>query len=632
MAEPSSPSSAPTTSQSPAASARPFRLETNGPAGLGLPTALELAKLAKTCQSKFEFVRRATNPLITSGQLVTIWYLAKTESGKDLQVISLWDDDSKRLWAVVEPELPDALKQISANGKTVAVRLQALPDHVVRVTAIATQADNVEYLCALSLNRTNPLVQESWLNAVAAGVQHWDAIKTVETILGQNEMLAQWIGVSQSILSSSDQRTSLFLAASGIRKILGAGQVAIALCDSDRSNRRIVALSDVESFDATSPFIKQIELAACLPLEGDGACTWCNATNEANPQPTLRDYSVAAGHEACYAARIQAQDGTVVGSILIGGSEVALTQPQRQSQIARLIGYLAENLAASLAAHLPLSQRLVQTVRRTIRHRWMKIAAWIVGGCAMAMLLPLPYRIHCDCQLQPMTRRFVSAPFEGVLAESLVRPGDLVQQGQVLARLDGRALRMKLSGLEAQKSGEAKHHKSALAQGNIAESQMALAEGKRLDAEIEVCNSRLNELNICSPIAGMIVNGDLDKVQGARLEMGQSLFEVAPLDQMRAEVAIPESEIRFVRPELSSRILLNAYPYQSWTAPIQSVRPRTEIRDDESVFIAEVVFENEQNQMRPGMKGQARVKSDFRLLGWILFHRAWETVRRAFYW
>ncbi len=632
MAESNS-SSAPTTeSQMSAASARPFRLESNNTSGEGLPTALELAKLAKSCHSKLEFVRRAANPLVTSRQLTTLWYLIKTDDSKDLQVISLWDDDSKRLWPVVEPELPEALKQISANGKTVTVRLQSLPSHVLRVTAVATQSDNVDYLCALSLNRANPLVQEYWLNAIAAGVQNWEANKSAETIHGQNEMLAQWIGISQAILSGSDQQTSLFLAASGLRKVLGAGQVAIALCDPDRANRRLVALSDVESFDMTSPLIKQIELAACLPLDSEGEFTWCHETNESHPQPTLRDFSVAANHEACFAARMQAQDGTVVGSILIGGSAATLTPSQRQAQINRLVGYLAENLAATLAAHMPLSLRLAQTVRRTMRHRWMKIISWIVGGCALALLLPLPYRIHCDCPLQPMTRRFVSAPFEGVLAESLVRPGDLVKPGQVLARLDGRALRMKLSGLEAQKSGENKHHKSALAQGNIAESQMALAECNRLSTEIEVFNSRLNELNICSPIAGMIVNGDLDKVQGARLEMGQSLFEVAPLDQMRAEVAIPESEIRFVRPELSSRILLNAYPYQSWTATIQSVRPRTEIRDDESVFIAEVVFDNEQNQMRPGMKGQARVKSDFHLLGWILFHRAWETVRRAFYW
>lgn len=448
----------------------------------------------------------------------------------------------------------------------------------------------------------------------------------------QLEMLTQWFAVSQAILRGSDQRTSLFAAATGIRKLTGADQVAIAVCDSDRSARRLVAISDVESFDSASSLVKQIELAACAPLDCQSELSWSRGATDESPQPVLQRYCVDAGHESCFAAPLVTQGATILGSILIGGRSDLFRHSARIAQLKQMIEYLGDCLGVSLEARAPLGQRVRTRIRRWVQHRWTKIAAWAAAGFATAMLIPLPYTVQCDCQLWPTTRRFVSAPFEGVLHESLVQPGDLVSQGQVLARLDGRALRMKLAGLEAQLSGESKRHKSALARNDISESQIAQAECSKLANEIEALNNRLKELNISSPIDGIVVTGDLDKVQGARLETGQSLFEIAPLDQMRAEVAIPETEIRFVRAEMSTRVLLNAYPYQSWTAPIRAIRPRAEIRDNASVFVADVVFDNDQNQLRPGMKGQARVRTDYRLLGWIFFHRFGESLRRWFFW
>jgi multidrug resistance efflux pump len=248
---------------------------------------------------------------------------------------------------------------------------------------------------------------------------------------------------------------------------------------------------------------------------------------------------------------------------------------------------------------------------------------------AALMAVPLPYRVACDCELQPVLRRFVAAPYAGVLERTLAKNGDIVTKDQLLARMDGRNLRIELSGLQAELAGAKKRRDLALAQGDIAKSQIARSEMDRFQSKIQLLEERTRNLEVCSPIDGIVVSGDLQKVEGAPLEMGQTLFEVAPLDQMISEIAIPEAEIQYVSSGQEVAIKLSAFPFKTWTGTIKRIHPRTEIVNDESVFVAEVALENEGIELKPGMQGSAKIQSGWAPLGWNLFHRPWETVR---YW
>ena len=241
----------------------------------------------------------------------------------------------------------------------------------------------------------------------------------------------------------------------------------------------------------------------------------------------------------------------------------------------------------------------------------------------------MPYRVACNCELQPVMRRFIAAPYEGILEQTLVQYGDVVQTEQVLAIMDGRQLRIKLSGLQAEHNGAKKKRDSSLAKADYAQAQIALSEMKGLAAEIELLQQQVENLEIRSPIDGIIVSGDLEKVEGAPLEMGQTLYEVGPLDEMLAEVAIPESEIQYVKEGMPVTLKLDSFPFQNWYGEIQKIHPRTEIVDDESVFIAKVRIENDELLLRPGLNGTAKIRANSFPLGWNLFHRAWESVR---YW
>ncbi|MEM9413822.1 MAG: efflux RND transporter periplasmic adaptor subunit, partial [Planctomycetota bacterium] len=268
-------------------------------------------------------------------------------------------------------------------------------------------------------------------------------------------------------------------------------------------------------------------------------------------------------------------------------------------------------------------------VSNKLKGRTTKYVLGTLAALLAIMLIPWPYRIACDCELQPVLRRFIAAPHNGVLEKNLVENGDVIETGQVVAHLDGRQLRIELAGLQAELKGTAKRRSAAMASNQIADAQIAMSEMKKLKSEIQLVEDKLSKLEIKSPIEGIVVAGDLEKVEGAPVEMGQTLFEVGPLYEMLAEIAIPEEEIPYAKPGMSIDIKLNAFPFETWSGSIVKIHPKTEILNDKSVFIAEVILKNPAGKLKPGMKGHAKVNSDAYPIGWNLFHSPLEQIR---YW
>jgi len=110
------------------------------------------------------------------------------------------------------------------------------------------------------------------------------------------------------------------------------------------------------------------------------------------------------------------------------------------------------------------------------------------------------------------------------------------------------------------------------------------------------------------------------------------LFEVAPLDKMVSEIAIPESEISYVTVGMPVVVKLSAFPFETFEGSITRIHPKTEIVNDNSVFMAEVSLSSDRVELRPGMKGSAKIRSHWSPLAWNLFHRPWEAVRCWMIW
>jgi hypothetical protein len=256
----------------------------------------------------------------------------------------------------------------------------------------------------------------------------------------------------------------------------------------------------------------------------------------------------------------------------------------------------------------------------------------VAAAAVFLFAVPLPYRVKCRCEVQPVSRRYVGAPYEGRLQDALVEPGDLVRAGQTLAIMDGREIRLQLSGLEAELQRVTKQRDRALANRETAAAQIALLEMQRLQTEMQLYEDRLANLELRSPTDGVVISGDPQKLKGARLTIGQTLLEVGPLGQMILEVAIPDERIAYVQEGSAVRFRLDSMPRTSFHGRLTRIHPRAEVRDAQNVFIGEVRIAKDAGSLRPGMRGHAKLAAGHRSLFWSLFHRAIDQMLFHFGW
>ncbi|MEM9016940.1 MAG: efflux RND transporter periplasmic adaptor subunit [Verrucomicrobiota bacterium] len=295
-------------------------------------------------------------------------------------------------------------------------------------------------------------------------------------------------------------------------------------------------------------------------------------------------------------------------------------------------------LEASALEAAPIFRLLRATkpsgIRATVHRIWKRLGqsqkrlvlTFLIGLLGVGFV-PLRERCEAPLNLEPTVRRIIAAPFDSTLRLTEAEAGDLVSEGDVLARLDGREVRFALVEAIANRTRAEKEADRALDAGKVAEAQMA-----QLEAESHAQQQQLNEakqerLEVRSPIKGLVLQGDLERAEGTPLRTGDRLFEIAPIDSLLVEVALPESEISRVRVGMPVRIKLEAYPGETLEAELTRVPLRSEIRDGQNVFVCEATIENHDERFRPGMKGEAKVLGDRTFLLWTILRPAVNYVR-----
>lgn len=250
----------------------------------------------------------------------------------------------------------------------------------------------------------------------------------------------------------------------------------------------------------------------------------------------------------------------------------------------------------------------------------------------LMLMLPMRYHVSASLELQPQMRRFIAVPFDGPLQSSSVRPGDLVEAGGLLAVINPREIEYELAGSLAQWNQAEQERKTLMAKHDFAGSKLAELEAERLRLKTELLQHQRDHLEVCSPIAGIVVSGDLSQSEGMPMTRGETLFEIAPLGNLLVEIAIPEVDIAEVRTGMTVNYFLHSFPSRKIQGVIQRIQPRAELHNQDNVFMAEVTLRDPEGLYRPGMQGRASIVCDRHPLAWNLFHHAYFAARQWIGW
>lgn len=448
------------------------------------------------------------------------------------------------------------------------------------------------------------------------------------TLAGQQSLTArfQWEAVNAAailelvrrILDAKDPHLAAFTIADGVQRHLDVKEVAVGR--ELRGKLRLESLSGHSELTPGSELSGEYTRVLEEALIKDDETSW----TADSPRPTTESH-----RRLCESRR---------ATFIHSGPLVAEGDSPRWAWVILADRPLTDSQQRWLTAAAPLLATALVSVsaasrgRRRMGRSHIGRKLWIGAALVLTgLFVPVPFHVRGDSLIQPMTRRFVAAPFDATLMTSAVRPGDLVVADQLLARLDDRDLRSQLTEAIAQRSSAETKAKASLANKDITESQLARIEAERLGLRIDLYRRRLDEIEIKAPLAGVVLTGDWDQAIGAPLQVGQTLFEVAPLDRLRIEVDVAAEDAAWVSEGSEVAVWFDAVG-RSEVATVTRLRPRSEIRDGQNVFVAEVELDNADDSLRPGMGGSARVRSGSRPLGWVLLRKPWYFVRDLLWW
>lgn len=348
------------------------------------------------------------------------------------------------------------------------------------------------------------------------------------------------------------------------------------------------------------------------------------------PLPQVDSTRVAVAHRR-YAD--EAGSAALVSLPLIGSIGVAgvLMLERDRAFDAQELDYL-DSLALSLAPALEMKRDAEQgAAARSLRtaRRWLGLAtdtshpALKLGlglGVAVLLLLaivPAPFRISSQALVEGSVQRAAVAPFEGYLREAPARAGDRVKQGQVLAVLDDKDLRLEQVRWESELGVALQKEREGMAKGNRVDQSLAAAQANQARAQLDLVLGKLERINVIAPFDGVVVKGDLSQQLGSPLEQGKVLFELAPLDAWRVILKVDERDIGYVKAGAAGELVLSSMPGSTWPFVVKKLTPIAVAEDGRNYFRVEAELGDAAPKLSPNMEGVAKVDAGRASLLWM---------------
>jgi RND family efflux transporter MFP subunit len=225
----------------------------------------------------------------------------------------------------------------------------------------------------------------------------------------------------------------------------------------------------------------------------------------------------------------------------------------------------------------------------------------------------------------------VGSRVSGVVRRLLVRVGDTVAQGQLLAELDARDLeargREAAAALELSQANvryaetdlRRKRELRAdlvLAQSelDLAEQAFAVAEQRRAQAQatLAYATTQLDYARIVAPMAGVVASVTTQEGETVAASFAAPTF-VTLVDLSRLEVRayVDETDIGRIRRGQKGRFTVDTYPDHDFEGSVTAVYPQAEIRDNVVNYVTVLRFEATRDRpLRPEMTTTVRILLD----------------------
>ncbi|HEV2295670.1 MAG TPA: HlyD family efflux transporter periplasmic adaptor subunit [Tepidisphaeraceae bacterium] len=429
----------------------------------------------------------------------------------------------------------------------------------------------------------------------------------------------------------------------------GATRVSLGWLKGTRV--RVKALSHTEQFDKRQELIVQIERAMeeCLDQEEivhhdgtmalgggeEGGGGTQNVTREAQA------LSRAQGGNTVISLPLRRQS-EIIGVLTLEFSPGTKLGPQAATGLAVAADLLAPQLYDRYQNDRWLITKTGISIRETAKlaigpkHMLAKTVIVLLAGITLFLCLYSPmYRVPAKFTLLPVENRFITAPYEGQIAEVLfdITKDTTVTEGQPLVRLETSQLKLQLAQAQLQ-AAQAEAKRSALLDDRAQDGRSRVSEARQAELERDEAYARAEELQwkidnatITAPFTGQILQGDLKNKIMAPVKEGETLIEIGRRDKLRGELKVAERDIQDVKKGQKGMLRTSAQPGDKYAFTVENVVPKADPVEGQNKFVIYAELKGASDQWYPGQEGEARIDVRPEPLIWQWTHRLVEFVR-----
>lgn len=268
-----------------------------------------------------------------------------------------------------------------------------------------------------------------------------------------------------------------------------------------------------------------------------------------------------------------------------------------------------------------------------------KPSAWLIAAAIVAVLC-LPVRVSTMAPVKVMAKDpvVVSAPMDGVIADVLAQPNQLVQPGASLFRYEDTNLRNQFRVAEKHLAVAQAEHSQAVQAGFSDLQRKADAPLKEVEAdlrqtELDYAKEMLDQVEVRASKPGLLLYSDKSDWVGRPVTVGERIMEIADPKQIELRIDLPVADAIVLKEGADAVVFLNALPLEPFSATVVHTSYHAEVLPgDVLAYRVTARLAQPDPRVRIGWQGTAKVYGEQGPLVYLLLRRPLTAIRQWVGW
>ena len=256
----------------------------------------------------------------------------------------------------------------------------------------------------------------------------------------------------------------------------------------------------------------------------------------------------------------------------------------------------------------------------------------ICTAFAVLCFIPVNLTIKRTGAVESASPEQIRPKVMGFVKEVLVKEGDQVKPGQVLAKLENRDIEQLNFANEQRLKMTETAVQRALGMDRPADLKQAETSHEEFLRKVEQSRKDVADLTLVTTVGGTVLTRELDRFVGKLVKSGDLFCEVGSLDPMRFIMAVNERQVHYLLKDQHVDLKVDAFPSKVIHGTIFGIQPVVAIKDLppalsarrsgdvptgvdakgqevalERIFEVEISIDNSEHLLRPGMVGHGAI-------------------------